>query len=92
MPASFCHLAVHIVFSTKNRKTWLKKPLAEEMHAYIYGLFINLKGLPLAIGGIEDHIHILCPAPKELCLFKFMEKLEANSSKRFREKTKLDFH
>ncbi len=30
MPASFCHLAVHIVFSTKIRKTRLKKPLAKK--------------------------------------------------------------
>ncbi len=74
MPASFFHLAVHIVFSTKNRKIWLKKPLAEEMHAYIYGLITNLKGLPLAIGGIENHIHILCLAPKELCLVGFYGK------------------
>ena len=45
MPASFFHLAVHIVFSTKNRKIWLKKPLAEEMHAYIYGINYKFKGL-----------------------------------------------
>jgi len=38
MPASFCHLAVHIIFSTKNRKTWLKKPLAEEMYAFFMAL------------------------------------------------------
>jgi REP element-mobilizing transposase RayT len=35
----------------------------------------------LAISGIEDHIHILCLAPKELCLVDFMAKLKANSSK-----------
>jgi hypothetical protein len=44
MPASFCHLAVHIVFSTKNRKTWLNKPHAEEMSVYIYSLIIYFKG------------------------------------------------
>ncbi|HOM78857.1 MAG TPA: IS200/IS605 family transposase [Candidatus Cloacimonas acidaminovorans] len=92
MPASFCHIAVHIIFSTKNRKTWLKKPLAEEMYAYLYGIIINLKGIPISIGGIEDHIHILCLAPKELSMVDFMVKLKANSSKWFREKTKLDFH
>ena len=74
MPASYCHLAVHIVFSTKNRKTWLKKPLAEEMSAYICSIIINLEGILLTISGIEDQIHILCLAPKELCLVGFYGK------------------
>ena len=30
MPASFCHLAVHIIFSSKNRKTRLKNPLLKK--------------------------------------------------------------
>ena len=92
MPASFCHLAVHIVFSTKNRKTWLKKPLADEMYGYLNGIIKNLNGIPLAIGGIEDHIHILCLAPKEMSIVEFMAKLKANSSKWFREQTRQDFH
>ena len=29
--------------------------------------------------GIEDHIHILCLAPKELSMVDFMVKLKANS-------------
>ena len=92
MPASFCHLAVHIVFSTKNRKTWLKKPFADEMYGYLNGIIKNLNGIPLAIGGIEDHIHILCLAPKEISMVEFMTKLKANSSKWFREHARQDFH
>ena len=62
------------------------------MSAYICSIIINLKGILLTISGIEDQIHILCLAPKELCLVEFMAKLKANSNKWFREKTKLDFH
>jgi hypothetical protein len=61
------------------------------MSAYICSIIINLKGILLTISGIEDQIHILCLAPKELCLVEFMAKLKANSNKWFREKTKLDF-
>ena len=45
------------------------------MYAYLYGIIINLKGIPISIGGIEDHIHILCLAPKELSMVDFMVKL-----------------
>ncbi|GAB1467984.1 IS200/IS605 family transposase [Candidatus Cloacimonadota bacterium] len=92
MPASYCHLALHIVFSTRNRVTWLKEPLADEMHRYMVGIISNLKGVSIQIGGIEDHVHILCLAPKDISLVEFMTKLKANSSKWFREHSKLDFH
>jgi REP element-mobilizing transposase RayT len=56
------------------------------------GIINNLKGVPIQIGGIEDHVHILCLAPKDISLVEFMTKLKTNSSKWFREHSKLDFH
>ncbi len=91
MPASYCHIALHIVFSTRNRIGWLKEPLKTEMNSYLAGIINNLKGRAIQIGGIEDHVHILCLAPKEISLVEFMTKVKANSSKWFREHTKLDF-
>ncbi len=91
MPASFCHVALHIVFSTRNRIGWLKDPFDAEMHSYLAGNINRLKGKAILIGGIEDHVHILCLAPKEISLVEFMTKLKANSSKWFRERTKFDF-
>jgi len=92
MPATYCHLALHIVFSTRNRTTWLKEPLGMEMHKYLSGIITNLNGLSMQIGGDDDHVHILCLAPKEISLVEFMTKLKANSSKWFREHSQLDFH
>lgn len=91
MPASYCHNALHIVFSTRNRVGWLKEPLGKEMHSYLAGIINNLKGRAIQIGGVEDHVHILCLAPKEISLVEFMTKVKANSSKWFRAQTKLDF-
>jgi len=91
MPASFCHLAVHIVFTTKNHKTWLKKPLRPQMHAYLAGIINNIGGVSIKINGIEDHVHILCLLPKELSIGEFMAKIKANSSKWFRQAHCPDF-
>lgn len=85
MPASFCHLAAHIIFTTKNHKTWLKKPLQPQMHAYLAGIIKNIGGIPIKINGIEDHVHILCLLPKDLSIGEFMAKIKANSSKWFRQ-------
>jgi len=47
MPASYCHLAQHIVFSTRNRTTWLKEPFNVEMHRYMTGIITNLNGVSI---------------------------------------------
>ena len=85
MPASFCHLAVHVIFTTKNHKTWIKKPLQPQMHAYLAGIINNIGGVTIKINGIEDHVHILCLLPKDLSIGEFMAKIKANSSKWFRQ-------
>jgi REP element-mobilizing transposase RayT len=92
MPASFCHLAAHIIFTTKNRKTWLKKPLQGIMHAYMGGIINNIGGITIKINGTEDHVHILCLLPKDLSIGDFMAKVKANSSKWFRATHCPDFH
>ena len=52
-------LNVHIVFSTKHRRKLIEKDWKEELHKYIGGIIKDLKAVPLAIGGIDDHIHLL---------------------------------
>jgi len=92
MPATYCHLALHIVFSTRNRIPWLREPLDKDMYKYMTGIISNINGVSIQIGGYEDHVHILCMAPKDISLVEFMTKLKSNSSKWFRDHTKLDFH
>ena len=92
MPATYCHLALHIVFTTRNRVPWLREPSDVEMHKYLSGIIKSLNGVSIRIGGIEDHVHILCLAPKDISLVEFMTKLKSNSSKWFRDRKKMDFH
>lgn len=85
MPASYNHLAVHIVFSTKNRYRFLTQDKRESMHKYLAGIINNHKGKTLIIGGTEDHVHILCIMPKEMSLADYIRTIKANSSKWFRQ-------
>ncbi len=83
---------MHIVFSTRDRRTWLRDEMGKEMHSYLAGIIKNLGGKPIIVNGIPDHVHVLCLAPKDISLVEFMTKIKANSSKWFRDKHKLDFH
>jgi REP element-mobilizing transposase RayT len=37
----------------------ITKVWRDDLHAYLGGIVKNLEGTPLAIGGIEDHVHVL---------------------------------
>ena len=37
----------------------ITKEWRTDLHAYLGGIVKGIKGVPLAIGGIEDHVHLL---------------------------------
>jgi len=60
MPQSLAKIIVHTVFSTKDRRPFLRdKPLREELHRYLGGILTHHDCQPIIIGGVEDHVHIL---------------------------------
>src|SRR5687767_13944658 len=59
MPSTHLSLHFHLVFSTKNRLPIIHKDWRENLHAYLGGIVKGINGVPLAIGGIEDHVHLL---------------------------------
>jgi len=60
MAQSLAKIIVHTIFSTKERRPFLRdKALREELHRYFGGILANLDCQPLIIGGVEDHVHIL---------------------------------
>ena len=61
MPQSLAKILVHTVFSTKERRPFLRdKALREELHRYLGGILSNLGCQPIIAGGVEDHVHLLC--------------------------------
>ena len=58
MPQSLSVVYLHSLFSTKERRPFLRdKPQRSELHAYLGG-FSKWLGCPtLQVGGVEDHVH-----------------------------------
>ena len=82
MPQSLAEVYFHIVFSTKNRAPFLKdRDRRAEMHAYLAGTCRNLDCPALIVGGVEDHIHILCRFGKTITIVDLIKGLKTESSK-----------
>lgn len=65
MSQSLSRIYLHIVFSTKGRKPWLHgDELRKALHAYMAATMKQLGCMPVEIGGVEDHIHIMCLFPR----------------------------
>jgi len=79
---SLAQIYVHIVFSTKHRKPYLKqKDFRDRTHRYLAGICKNLDCPSLIVGGVEDHIHILCRLGKTVDIADLIRDLKRDSSK-----------
>lgn len=76
---------LHCIFSTKNREKIIPKGLQSRLWAYINGICRNIGVKTFAVGGMEDHVHILIGLPPTLALATAMQKIKANSSRYMNE-------
>ncbi len=82
MSQSLVQIYVHIVFSTKHRKPCLKdNEFRDRTHRYLAGICKNLKSPALIVGGVEDHVHILCRLGKTIDIADLIHDLKRDSSK-----------
>jgi REP element-mobilizing transposase RayT len=79
--SSFVKFYAHIVFSTKYRFPFLKdKELRNEIHSYMGGILNGLDAMPVIVGGIADHVHILCSISKNEPISRTVGELKRVSS------------
>ena len=57
--STFLSLHYHIVFSTKHRAPIIADAWTARLHEYLGGTVRGLEGVPEAVGGVEDHVHLL---------------------------------
>jgi REP element-mobilizing transposase RayT len=81
MSQSLSKLYTHIVFHTKHNQDLIKTDVEIELYAYMGGVLKENKCVPIAINGIENHIHVLCIQSKNIALSDLLEELKRNSSR-----------
>ncbi len=72
---------VHCVFSTKDRRNLIAREKQPELWSYLGGIARKNGFKAVAIGGIENHVHILLSIPATMPLAKAVQLLKGGSSK-----------
>src|SRR5271154_4654702 len=81
MSHAYVQNAVHIVFSTKDRRETVGEDLRRKLWAYVGGICRKQGIFCHAIGGMGDHIHLLIQVPADLSVGKTVNLIKSNSSK-----------
>lgn len=85
MPSTYLSLNAHIVFATKRRDLLLNRESLEQTHAYVGGIIRKLGVVPVQIGGIEDHIHLLVGLKANHCIADIVREVKKRSTLWIRE-------
>jgi REP element-mobilizing transposase RayT len=82
MPQSLVQIYVHIVYPTKHRKPFLKdQEFRDRTQRYLAGTCKGLNCPALMVGGVEDHVHVLCRLGKNVDIAGLIRDLKRDSSK-----------
>ena len=81
MGSTLTNILLHIIFSTKDRDPLITSKHKARLHAYIGGIIVREKAVPIDIGGVEDHIHIAVRIKPNDSVSDLVRTIKANSSK-----------
>ncbi len=81
MPQSLAQVYLHVIFSTKNREPYLEDAnLRQETYAYMSSICRGMKSPSLLIGGVADHVHILCKFARTCTMADLVKEVKRESS------------
>jgi putative transposase len=81
MSQSLSKILVHTVFSTKDRRAFLRDvSIRAEVHRYLGGILSKLGWQPIIVGGVEDHVHALCALSRTCDASEMIKEMKRGSS------------
>jgi putative transposase len=81
MSHTFSQNVIHVVFSTKERRKTIPEDFQPRLWAYAAGVCQNVGVFVHAVGGTDDHIHLLIQIPTSLSLAKAVQIIKSNCSR-----------
>ncbi|HTZ75920.1 MAG TPA: IS200/IS605 family transposase [Candidatus Aquilonibacter sp.] len=81
MPHTYAQNTLHIVFSTKDRRAAIPAEFQPEMWTYAAGVCKNIGVGVRAIGGTDNHMHMLLHIPASLSVAKAVSAIKSNTSR-----------
>jgi putative transposase len=81
MPQSLSAVYIHLVFSTKERRPYLREQATREaLHSYLGGVSKQLDCPPIIVGGVEDHVHMLARFGRSITQAEWVKELKRVSN------------
>lgn len=80
MAHTFTSILLHCVFSTKNRENALTPETRERLWPYMGGIARENSMKALAVGGTDDHVHMLLSLPSTMSAAKALQLVKGGSS------------
>ncbi|WP_254174692.1 IS200/IS605 family transposase [Planktothrix pseudagardhii] len=77
---AFWRTYYHLVWATKNRQPLITADRESELYGYIIGKADYLGCIVHAIGGVEDHIHLVVSIPPKLSVSEFVKTIKGSSA------------
>jgi putative transposase len=70
----------HVVWTTKERLPLISPDIETALYGYLIGKADALETIVHAIGGVQDHIHLVGSVPPKLSIAKWVQTLKGSSS------------
>jgi len=81
MSQSFSDVCIHLVFSTKKRRRYFQRPeIRDGIQAYLGRVSNELDCPSLGVGGVEDHVHLLCRFSRTITVANWVKELKRISN------------
>lgn len=81
MGHSYCSSLYHCVFSTKERRKIITPEVQDRLWAYMGGIAREHGMTALAVGGMEDHTHLLVVIPATMPVATAMREIKSGASR-----------
>jgi REP-associated tyrosine transposase len=87
MPQSLSRILLHLIFSTKNRAPCFTEPaIRSDLHGYLAATANHLGCPAICVGGVADHVHVVCSLGRTLSVATVVAKLKVSSNLAVRER------
>ena len=77
---AFWRIYYHLVWATKERLPLITLDIEQELYGYIVGKADALECISHAVGGMEDHLHLIVSIPPKLSVAEFVQHIKGSSS------------
>ena len=77
---AFWRTYYHLIWATKERHPLITRERETELYKYIVDKSDSLNCIIHAIGGVEDHIHLVASIPPSLSIADFVKNIKGSSA------------